>query len=481
METSVDINNRQTRIEMASQGFDFAIMNRNYIVARRMFAEASPYIVKNLEDGKESRSALWMINHLFYEGGIDNESFCVNFVVDNAEAILNRTSQDLNALGEGYLAFNILSKTLAKLRVYGDKDENYKKILNLLEAKVPELEKAVLKGFPVAKPLAKTLFRLRQRDSDKKADDYDDVLFKFLFDEGIPIRLRETFFDELQGNDNKLVSELFERALDLYFGDKMVQKDIVDSFQESETRGLRTPLLSRGEVYKTLEICKEIEDKIPGGCKRINKTFGITHFARYSSGLLIEQLKDWGNEDNSPYGVYIGSWDDWNNAIRGGETVLSISTGVKKLGIKFRMVEARNEEEFVIRQIALRDKFKNADKFHFLIINAHGQPSGFDLGRGSLGSVSIANIPLLKKDVASLYVHNMQTLFFSCSTGVEKGFAESWADSRIESVGPDRDASVKTVNVFSRPGGLVGFRVEYNEGAIQKRYPRLAESQPLTY
>ncbi len=145
------------------------------------------------------------------------------------------------------------------------------------------------------------------------------------------------------------------------------------------------------------------------------------------------------------------------------------------------MIEARNEEEFVMRQISLRNRFKNADKFHFLGINAHGQPSGFYLGQGLSGFVSIKNIPLLKKDLASLYMPNMQTFFFSCSTGVNEGFAESWADSRIESIAPDRDAPVKKVNVFSRPGGLVGFRVEYDEGAIQKRYPRLAESQSLTY
>ncbi len=440
---------------------------------RKAFAcveEKLDVIKEDLKGTNDARSTLEVIGRLLTAEPKDIRLFAAGLVDENFANLTKRVNtegfKDLNAIGETPLTITTLARTL---EILGNADPRSEKYLEFLEDNKDAIVALFRQGNAgVGEALAITLFNIRGR-GDKEAQAATDALIcDLLFAEDVQEHRVRKFFDKLQDFEPNLASVFFKKTLGKYFKDQSVIDDLVDSYQ---VRTDYSPELSSIEVYKTLKICEGIDKIIPGGSERINKLFGITHFARYSGEMLIAQLRDWDSGDKTPYGVYVGSWNDWNRNISGSDNE-AIFGKVKKLGFKFRVIEARDKEEFVMRQVALSQQFNGADKFHFLIINAHGSPRGFYLGRNNEGFVGIGDIQLLKKDLAALYMFSMQTLFRSCSTGVEDGFAENWADSGIESIGPKRDGDLAGIEPFLRPGGLIGFRVI--DGKVgMNRYPRL--------
>lgn len=436
-------------------------------------------VEKDLGSDSDARLTMSIIGQVLNFECRKYRSSAIDVVEENFNDIAKRLTtvglDDPNEIGETPNTLAVLTETLDEI---GFSDPRSAKYFSLLEGQKDKVLDIVrTKDTRMAESLARILFNIRQREGDGDSNKTDKLIKGLLFAEDIPDNSRYYFFNQLQKDYRpNLVYRFFGEELGKYIKDQYKREDIVRSFLCLSKHDVYS--LNYYDVYKTLKVCQEVDQGISGGCERLNKIFGITHFGRYPSNVLIEQLNDWDSGDNTRYGVLIGSWSDWNNAFNDtrGEregTILSIISQAKKYGFKTRVMEAGNKEEFVMRQIALRNGFVGAGKFHFLTISAHGTPNGFQLGDNNIGRVNVEDIPLLKKDLASLYGPYMQTLFFSCSTGVENGFAEKWADSRIESVGPDRVTSEKEVEVFSRPGGLLGFRVAYHRKANANRYPKL--------
>ncbi len=321
----------------------------------------------------------------------------------------------------------------------------------------------------MAANLATILHYVRERNKDQGYQISNNTIYDLLFTKNMPDGSRRIFFNKLQEHNSLLVGIFVNKGFSPYFKDLIVKRDIIKSYQVREYDNDILPRLNYLEVSSALGVCADIERKIPGGSEKINKIFGITHFSRYPSELLIEQMTDWENGDKAPYGVIFGSWDDWNNNVRGSvnqETYIAL----KKLGFKTRAVEGKTKIEFINRQKMLREKFNKSGKFHFLIVEAHGSENGFILGKSKDGAVTIDDVPELKKELSGLYSSNMQTLFFACSMGKKGGFAEKWSDQKIESVGTNINVGPSEVKVFPRPGGLIGFWVKYPGGEIM-RYP----------
>ncbi len=315
-----------------------------------------------------------------------------------------------------------------------------------------------------SRPLATFLFYEWSFYPPEKSKNTDKLVKELLFYDGVKESKVRGLFDKLQEYRPNLIRILVKEELEKYIDDDEIREDWVSSLEGYQYHRFPKSLNSI-EVYSMLETCRQIEAVVPKGCERLNKLFGITHIARYPHEMLLEQLNDWDNYDDSPYGVIVSAWDDWNNAFAhagGSDPDLNGHFGInrhlyldlKKLGYKFRAIEVKNKEEFITRQLFLGEHFAQAGKFQFLHIAAHGSPEGIHLGRGENDKVRTEDIRLLMKDLAPLYIPHMETVFKSCSTGTKLGFASKWASlgSDICAVAPDQNGSIKSIYPLMRGG-----------------------------
>lgn len=449
--------------------------------AFKVFSNNLDGVIEDLKSGNDAKNALGMMAQVLDFKSDEARELALKVVEENFDDISRRLTltglEDSNLIGETPRAFEVLVKALDRIGPSDSRASKYFDIIEPVTDKVLQVIKS--QNSYMAGNFAIFLLNRRLTEVDNnspKLKETENLMKSLLFDQGVSPQSKRSFFKSLQENrQQNLVYRFFKDEIVDIIAEPNLSEEIADSLLSEEYKAL-----DFNETYNTLHVCREIEAVQKGACKRINKLFGITHFGRYKPDFLLEQLTDWDNNDNANYGVILNPYGDWSNSFyESGDDSIKVSEkiikGVNKFGFKTRVVEAKNKEEFVMRQLGLREHFEKAGNFYFLVIGAHGSPRSFTLGKGLEGNVSVWDIPLLKKDLSKLYQPYMQTIFFSCSTGIEYGFAEQWADSKIESIAPDKPGGPSDIEVFQRPGGLLGFAVKYKtvgEVVNQKRYPK---------
>ena len=271
-----------------------------------------------------------------------------------------------------------------------------------------------------------------------------------------------------ESKDGKKLEEL-NLLIEIFGFDKRTVKIIRNSWNsvhEDIKKGL--------DVFKqNYEIMLGCERKRPGSVVELNRRFKIAHFGRYPTELLVRQFDE--RDDNSkPYGIVVGCQDDWNGAFYSDVfNYESILGQMSKLGYSFRVCEAGNGLGTVRRIIEMDKRYGSNHKIELLIIAGHGRPDSVLFGLGENGGLSINDLlgRTTKKLVdKGVYSPSMQTVFWSCSTGVEGGIAQVSAEVMGgESVGPDKKAGALRHLIYIDQGKLRA-RVTYRSGASEKRY-----------
>lgn len=171
----------------------------------------------------------------------------------------------------------------------------------------------------------------------------------------------------------------------------------------------------------------KLETMDPGICRFLWEEFGIVHFARYPTRLLIRQRMMFGS--NAPYGVIMCPYSDHNGAF---ETPLYLNRLFHDVigKLEIRVAEVDGLQAVVRKLIRFKQQYnpKNgANKIKFFLLGGHGNQNDIQFGTGREPKHLIA-----KKDaertgierLPSFFARDATIILQSCTTGVEGGIAE---------------------------------------------------------
>lgn len=189
-------------------------------------------------------------------------------------------------------------------------------------------------------------------------------------------------------------------------------------------------------MKKNLITMSYLEFREPGICKTLHDEFGIANFGRYPSELLLEQYRTRNKpkEEQRPYIAIATAQTDHNGALYNQFNFYDdFQADTDKEGYDLRIIEVNSKESLNHRLFSLYRKY---GKISDLFINAHGDPSGMDLGQNdemariTTDDLYMAEAPKVGQNtqtIKSIFTDNPSFIFLSCDTG--NGFSQKVSET----------------------------------------------------
>jgi hypothetical protein len=174
-----------------------------------------------------------------------------------------------------------------------------------------------------------------------------------------------------------------------------------------------------------LEAIASLEIERQGGVKYLSEQYGIRHFSRYPTELLVAQF-DNGGKIGRPYGIAISAVDDHNGAFSGWLPNSSVPGRLyDQTQETHDLLVAEAETSVEFEQRLKHFGALNGDEFKidFALIETHGSPSSIHFGAiPNLGSLALRS---KLSDVGELFSTSSGIALTGCSTGQINGIAQS--------------------------------------------------------
>ncbi len=218
-----------------------------------------------------------------------------------------------------------------------------------------------------------------------------------------------------------------------------------------------------------------LEERMPGGMKRLTESAGIRHPGRYPIELLEKQLKT-KKGANLKYGGTISGLDDGNGAFVGPKRIEDLYEQARAQGLELRVAEAGSRLEVAKRLDEM--VLQNGGKMSFLGIRGHGSPKGTTMAAGPDGLIDadFLGVPSDPEnpDRSSLLLLDGAPIYFeSCSTGAEDGIAQDLSEitpSPRRVTGPDIPTSIEELALVKGADGKFSFNIKYAAGQAKTYY-----------
>lgn len=205
-----------------------------------------------------------------------------------------------------------------------------------------------------------------------------------------------------------------------------------------------------------LKAIASLETAKTGATKYLSEQFGIRHFSRYPTELLVAQF-DNGGKVSRPYGVSISAVDDHNGAFSDHWMPNnSIPSGIyaqAKETHDFVVAEAESSTEFEERLKRFDTLNGEQFKIDFALIETHGSPDSITFGTApDLGSLALRS---KLSDVRKVFSTRSSIAMTGCSTGQINGMAQSLSRQfNTVVVAPSAVTSTKSIEFISGQDGI---------------------------
>jgi len=177
------------------------------------------------------------------------------------------------------------------------------------------------------------------------------------------------------------------------------------------------------EIRMNLERISEIERERSGITKVLHDEFGIRHFSRYSSKVLIAQYD---SRDNiqTPYGIVISAQRDHNGAFRINDNNKQWDKLSKDLygDYLFRFLEVEDGFDLVKKIRGLDKRYGKGNKISFVFFNAHANEHLVEFDEGE--TITTHDLVSGRGDNLRRYLTpEVVVSLISCSAGKKDDFA----------------------------------------------------------
>ena len=231
-------------------------------------------------------------------------------------------------------------------------------------------------------------------------------------------------------------------------------------------------------VKKNIKAIETLEVEEEGLTKVLNEEYGINDFGRYPSEILINQFKDFIEEQANPsalkseYGLIVNPRFDKSGAFyQDVELFGSLNEQLNRLGVKLKVVEVDGKLGAVKALNKLR---RQSGLISFAVVGGHGTPDSITMGSDqSEGQVAIADMQKKGAGALSLaFIDEPSIIFNSCSTGVQEGIGRAISGVHEgNNIAPDKDTSIDSIDISRNPDSKLVFDVSYHESKSM-RYSR---------
>ncbi len=411
-----------------------------------------------------------------------SESIAVPGLIGNAVALLSKLPNLATTLEQHQVAF----QNRERLGLFEGNGEEEKiadqKACNILKTNGVSGVLSVLRRY--ARPNAKTRYVEQVLASDKEDDaanltPMEETVSLLAVNEKEQIQVAERYLRARSVKIDQLYLVQYVQAWRLT-GYAREEKEYVPEIENF--------------FRNNLDALVALEQKHPGCAKVLTNQFGLKDFARYPLEALVAQYEQ-RDKNDLPFGISVNVFEDWNGAFAlSKKTYASVYDQVKGKSY-LRFIEVENATGFPLLLMALNEKYgyKPNDppiakvtrhNISFMFVGAHGHKKGFNImaprtefrnqrTTDPLADVTVDNLipfeELNKKSENPLplfFEDDPMVVLFSCSTGMENGFAASLARAiKGRVVGPDCPTAESKVTVEFSPGMRVPtISVEYSKG-----------------
>lgn len=226
-------------------------------------------------------------------------------------------------------------------------------------------------------------------------------------------------------------------------------------------------------IGANLQRIKQIESRAPGAARTLLRRFGIKHFGRYPSEMLLEQ--HW-ERDNTElrYGIILYPTHDYNGAFHGDEETLRDMYRDLNGELLVRIVECEGKFDIGRTLIGLDQQYGSEHKIAFAIIGGHGDETGIVFGgpdaRHILHVDDLAGRGIGRTN--QFFEPNPSIVLISCSTGAKEAIGQQLsAVMKAKLIAPEVPTSLDRI-VATVHDGKVDFQVKYTERNADRTYVR---------
>ncbi|MCL4390493.1 MAG: hypothetical protein M1484_00235 [Patescibacteria group bacterium] len=226
----------------------------------------------------------------------------------------------------------------------------------------------------------------------------------------------------------------------------------------------------RAKISENFRQIEELENQKPGICSFLHDKFGVSHFYRYPTEMLVKQFQEYEKNDK-PYGVIMAAKADWNGAFYQGEHSLESMLKGLEGHYYLRVYECDSPYELTKNLIKSDKKYGEQHKISFLVAMGHGTSDAITLGEAfNSGRITQEQVGGPTANSAKkFFVDHPTFLLDSCSTGAEGGFAQT--------LSRNLNARVRAPII---PAGLNDVIVTLDEDGVDL-IPVLSDQSPLMF
>lgn len=258
----------------------------------------------------------------------------------------------------------------------------------------------------------------------------------------------ETVAERIRGEKNILINQLLEKY-------QLTHSGIIEDWNNTGNPD--------GEAYgegNLRAICR-LEAQAPGITETLHRDFGISHFARYPTEVLLRQFEQ-GDQGEIPYGVIIYPKADYNGVLSTHQGVFAkLLQQAEQVGYALRVAESDSKQNLV----SVLNRFRNRyGKIAFAVIGGHGEPDNIRIGRdNNRGIIYTADI---SRRAASATQHafekNPTIILASCSTGAPDGIGQEIANLGATVIAPKKPTDLRGISI-KRVGEQLQFEVRFRD------------------
>lgn len=227
------------------------------------------------------------------------------------------------------------------------------------------------------------------------------------------------------------------------------------------------------------EVIRALESEKPGSASFLHDSYGITFFGRYPISLLLKQY-DAETDAETPYGIAILPYSDWNGAFYGTRSLFEQMQEQLGEHVLLRCAEAKTSTGLLRHVIGFYRKF---GKITFALLGGHGQTDAIQFGDASHGQRSALKIEDLAgsgSERAQKYFAEHPTIILSsCSTGAEGGIGQKLSEKLGAIVlAPAVPTAPINIDIIGAETNNLAFKITYQNEGVAREYIQGRE-QPL--
>lgn len=199
-----------------------------------------------------------------------------------------------------------------------------------------------------------------------------------------------------------------------------------------------------------------LEHEVKGISRWLMHNQGITHFGRYPTELLLDQLK-FVDDTESRWGVIIFPYSDANGAFQENIILLKrLREDVEKISsdgnpVRLRIVESKSL--FSVSKILIRLS-RQYGPVSFGIVGGHGSKKslvfGTDVPGGELRKKDVKENENLQELIRQIALPNARIVLESCLTGKKHGLAQSLSALGLDVAAPSKSIGLKSLEIKAR-------------------------------